>query len=489
MLSKIRRILAILFFLALTALFLDFSGVLHHYLGWIAKIQFFPAVMATDFIVVIAILLVTLLFGRVYCSFVCPLGVLQDGFSWMAGKVKKNRFAFVKAKQWLRWSLFAVFVLLVLVGMNGLASLVAPYSAYGRIATNLFQPVYLWINNILASIAERHDSYAFYHVDVWVKSGVSLAVAAVTLAVIVILAIRRGRTWCNTVCPVGTLLGLVSEVSLFRPVIDEDKCKNCHNCEKKCKASCIDIENHRIDYSRCVACMDCLDSCKFDALTYCNSRFRLNPASDNAIGSASRRKFLVTGAMVAGAAVLSAQEKKIDGGLAAVQNKMVPHRDVPIKPAGSLSLKNFTNRCTGCQLCVSECPNQVLRPSQKLDSLLQPEMSFERGFCRPECTRCGEVCPTGAIHAVTREEKSDIHIGFAVVVRQNCLAWSRNVNCGNCARHCPTQAIVMVPVNPGESQLAPAVNTDKCIGCGACEYLCPTRPLSAIYVNGREKHC
>ena len=496
MLRKIRTALAIVFFLGITALFLDFSGVLHLYLGWMAKIQFLPAVMSTSFVIVAAILIFTLLFGRVYCSVVCPLGVMQDGFNYLARKVKKNRFHYVRENRWLRYPLLGIFILLMLLGLNAIAILIAPYSAYGRIAANLLQPLYLWINNIFAGIAERAESYSFYHVDVWMKSGASLIIAIATLLVVGFLSLRRGRTWCNTVCPVGTILGLVSRFSLFRPVINVDKCRNCRKCERICKASCIDIQNHKIDYSRCVACMDCISKCKHDALHFENTRFRLNPQLQHppvcmygSPESMSRRSFLATSALVAGTAAVEAQEKMVDGGLAAVQDKKIPTRDLPLKPAGSLSIKNFSTRCTGCQLCVAECPNHVLRPSDKLESLMQPEMSFERGFCRPECTRCSQVCPSGAIRPVSKEEKTAIHIGFAVVVPDNCVAYSHGEQCGNCARHCPSGAIVMVPRDKdSDSVLVPSVNTDRCTGCGACEYLCPSRPFSAIFVNGREHH-
>lgn len=498
MARKIRTIAALIFFIAITLLFLDFTGTLHHYLGWLAKMQFIPAVLASNFIIVVLVLLVTLLFGRFYCSIVCPLGVMQDGFNYVARKAKKNRFHFVKERKWLRYPILILFVAFMVLGLNAIAILVAPYSAYGRIVTNLLQPVYLWINNILATMAENAGSYSFYHADVWIKSGSSLVVAAVTLLLIGFLSVRRGRTWCSTVCPVGTVLGLVSRFSLFRPVIDPEKCKNCHKCERNCKASCIDIENHTVDYSRCVACMDCIDLCKHDALHYSNTRFRLNPNAlalgDNAAKSeltdASRRNFLTASAAVVAATTLTASQKKVDGGLAAVTQKQIPHRDVPLKPAGSLSLKNFSSHCTACQLCVSECPNNVLRPSESLENIMQPEMSFERGFCRPECTRCSNVCPTGAIHPVTAEQKSDIHIGYAVVIPDNCVAYRHGEQCGNCARHCPSGAIVMVshPDSSMSTVLVPSVVTEKCIGCGACEYLCPSRPVSAIYVNGRERH-
>lgn len=496
MLRKIRSFFAVVFFVGITLLFLDFTGLLQRWLGWMASMQFFPAVMAGNLFVVSLVLVVTLFFGRWYCSVVCPLGVMQDGFNLVARKIKKHRFHFVRQRPWLRYGFLAIFVLLVLIGLTSIAAVIAPYSAYGRIASNLLQPVYLWINNAFAAIAERHESYAFYHVDVWLKSAVSLAVAAATLLVVAFLALRRGRTWCSTVCPVGTVLGLVSRFSLYRPVIDAGRCKNCRQCETNCKASCIDIANHSIDYSRCVACMDCLDNCKFDALHYENTHFRLNPtafapeqAPETATVDASRRKFLTTTAFVAAAATVEAQEKTVDGGLAAVEDKQIPTRSVPLKPAGSLSLKHFSKHCTACQLCVAECPNHVLRPSCQLATLMQPEMSYERGFCRPECTRCSQVCPTGAIRPITSAQKSDIHIGFAAVMRDNCVVYRDGVQCGNCARHCPSEAILMVAMDDSEGALlVPSVVTELCTGCGACEYLCPARPFSAIFVTGRPEH-
>lgn len=187
---------------------------------------------------------------------------------------------------------------------------------------------------------------------------------------------------------------------------------------------------------------------------------------------------------------MKAQQKKVDGGLAVVEDKAVPDRQTPIVPAGSGSLRSFAQHCTGCQLCVSACPNGVLRPSSSLLTLMQPEMSYERGYCRPECTRCADVCPAGAIKPITVEEKSSTRIGHAVWVKKNCIPLTDGVDCGNCARHCPSGAILMVPSDPDDafSPLIPAVNTERCIGCGACENLCPARPFSAIYVEGHRVH-
>lgn len=483
MLRKIRIVLACIFFAAVTLLFLDFTGVLHLYLGWLAKVQLLPAVLALNVGVVAALLVVTLLVGRVYCSVICPLGVMQDCFSWLGGKAKRNRFHYAKGHTVLRIICLALFVLLMVFGLNGIAILVAPYSAYGRIASNLFQPVYMWLNNLCAYFAERAGSYAFYSVDVWVKSGVVLAIAAVTFVVIGFLSFKWGRLWCNTICPVGTVLGFFARFAIFKPVINTDKCNGCTRCARNCKAMCINPETHTIDYSRCVGCMDCLTNCKQDAITL--SRCKDSETKDDTV-DASRRKFVVTTAAVATAMAVEAQEKKVDGGLAVLVDKQLPERQVPLKPFGSKSVKHFSSHCTGCQLCVSNCPEQVLRPSSSMTTLMQPEMAYDKGFCRPDCTRCSEVCPAGAIIKIDEAEKSAISIGHAVTVQHNCLL-QQGVECNACSRHCPAAAISIVSdMSTGHKVVI--VNEQRCIGCGACEYYCPVRPFSAIYVEGREVH-
>lgn len=503
MLRSIRVTIATLFFVIVTLLFLDFTGTLHAWFGWMARIQFLPALLALNVGVVLLLVLLTAVFGRVYCSVVCPLGVFQDVVSWLSGKRKKNRFRYSPAMKKLRYAVLALFIAAMVAGLNAAAVLIAPYSAYGRMASSLLSPLWRWGNNALAYIAERADSYAFYEVDVWLKSGSTLIVAVVTLVVLFVLAWRNGRTYCNTICPVGTVLGFISRYALFRPVIDTSKCNGCGLCARNCKASCIDAKSHTVDYSRCVVCMDCIGKCKRGAIQYKRRNLSTlfgkesgkevaSPASPavKADGDASRRAFLSATAMVTATTLLKAQEKKVDGGLAAIEEKKIPVRKHPVFPPGAWSARNFSTHCTACQLCVSVCPNEVLRPSGKLVTLMQPEMSYERGYCRPECNKCAEVCPAGAIHPITIADKSSMQIGHAVWVKENCIPLTDKVECGNCARHCPTGAIQMVPSdrNDEHSPKIPVVNTERCIGCGACENLCPARPFSAIYVEGHEVH-
>ena len=488
MLRKIRIVAALFCFVGITLLFLDFTGTIHAWLGWLAKIQFLPALLAVEVGIVAALVVLTLLFGRVYCSVLCPLGIMQDLFAWGGKRAKKNRYAYSPARSWLRWGLLVLFVVLLAAHVGSLSALLAPYSAYGRIAQNLLAPLWGWGNNALAYLAERADSYAFYTTEVWIRSWAAFGVAVFTLVVVGVLAWRNGRTWCNTVCPVGTILGFFAKYSLFRPVIDTSRCNGCKLCARNCKAACIDAENHRIDYSRCVACMDCLDKCHKGAITYTLRREK-TAAPEPVAADASRRRFLgVVGLLALSSA--RAQQKKVDGGLAAIADKKIPDRRTPLVPPGALGVRHFTTHCTACQLCVAACPNGVLRPSSELSRLMKPEMSYERGYCRPECTKCSEVCPAGAIRPIDRALKSSEQIGHAVWVRENCVPLTDGVKCGNCARHCPTGAIAMIssdPDNP-EAPKIPAVNVERCIGCGACENLCPARPFSAIYVEGHEVH-
>ena len=485
-LRKIRIALASVMFAGILWLFVDFTGTAHHFLAWMAKVQLLEAVLAVNVVVIAALVVLTLVFGRIYCSVICPLGIMMDGFGWLGKKAKKNRYTYSKALSSLRAAVLTGFLILLVLGAGTLVQLLAPYSTFGLIATNLLQPVYQAGNNVLAAIAEHYDSYAFYHSDVWLRSGISLGIAVVMLVILALLAWRNGRTYCNTICPVGTVLSIFAKFSWLKIHFDEGKCKNCSLCTKNCKASCIDFKNHTVDYTRCVTCGDCIDSCKFGALKYGPAGHLSHPENPDA----SRRSFLLSSALLATAAMAQQKDKMMDGGLAEIEDKVAPERQTPLTPPGSLSAKNMALRCTGCQLCISECPNQVLRPSDDLWHLMQPVMSYERGYCRPECNRCSEVCPAGAIKPIETEVKASTQIGHAVWIKKNCIPLTDGVSCGNCARHCPTGAIEMVLSDPDDEESAeiPVVNEAICIGCGACENLCPARPFSAIYVEGHEVH-
>lgn len=497
MLRKVRISLSAVVFVLITLLFLDVSGTLHTWLSWLAHIQFWPALLSMNVGIVVALLAVTLIFGRIYCSVICPLGIMQDIVSHLHSRRKGNRFRPSKELRAWRYTFLGLFLVAFVAGIGSFVALLSPYSSFGRMAENLLRPLWGLGNNVLATLAERADSYAFYSTDVWIKSLPTFIIATVSFVAIAVLAWRGGRTYCNAVCPVGTILSFFARFSWLKVRIEETKCTKCGLCARNCKASCIDFKNHNIDYSRCIVCGNCIGKCREGALSFTHTAPKAaakaaetgKGVSQQEIDSA-RRSFLVGAALATTAAAVAQDKKKVDGGLAAIEDKIAPKRTTPITPPGSLSAQNMARHCTACQLCVAQCPNGVLRPSRDLLTLMQPTMSFERGYCRPECTRCGEVCPTGAIISISRADKSSTQIGHAVWVKDNCVPLTDGVECGNCARHCPTGAILMVSSdqkNPKAPKI-PAVNTARCIGCGACENLCPARPFSAIYVEGHEIH-
>lgn len=500
MLKKIRVVFAIVSILAVVALFADFTGVARSVFGWLPKLQLVPAILSLCVPAIMAVVVLTLLFGRLYCSVICPLGIFQDFFikarGWFgAKKSRRNRFGYKPASTKVRLTVLFLFLLLVLLGVSdvlcaSLAGLIEPYSAFGRMANAFAVPVWDFVNNY---ITDKTDNYTFYYMY-RVSSAVTVAVASVTALVLIFFSWLSGRDYCNTICPVGTVLGYLSRFSLFRPVIDTGKCNGCKKCARNCKASCIDASAHRIDYTRCVACFDCIGNCSQGAIRYVR---RTGAVSDTAPRKnsvdASRRSFISTAGVIAGVLAAKAAEKTVDGGLTPLREKDRPHRDMRVVPPGASGIDNFTERCTGCQLCVSSCVNQVLAPSLSLSNFMQPEMNFTKGYCRPECNACSQVCPSGAIKFVDVIEKRFTQIGRAVVDASICISASEGIKCGNCARHCPAEAIIMV--DTGASGMRPAVDETRCIGCGSCEYHCPVGSVDgtpagvpAIHVEGIEVH-
>jgi ferredoxin len=520
MLRKIRVYLALLCFSFITLLFLDFTGTLHLWFGWLAKMQIVPAILAGNLVLIAVLFVLTVLFGRIYCSVICPLGVLQDSISKVSAlrKGKKNRFSYSKAILWIRYGVLALFVAGLAAGITVIVVSLDPYAIFGRIAENLLAPLYRLGNSLLAILAESVNSYRFYVTDVWIKNGLVFGGAIAMLIIVGVMAWINGRIYCNSICPVGTMLGLISRFSIYKVGFNEEKCTKCGLCEKGCKASCIDSKNRSIDYSRCVTCFNCVENCKFGAITYTPSfsREKVKVSNDSLLNKEyamdkenakgiERASFLAILGSFTVANTIQAQQLQVDGGLADIIDKKIPDRQTPIVPPGAEGSDNMKRRCVACQLCVSACPNNVLRPSGKLSTFMQPEMSFERGYCRPECVECSMVCPSGAIKEITAADKSAISIGHAVWIKENCVVYTEELACTTCERHCPTKAITLVPVNPESTQQQgpqmgfpgmsrrpvlryPVVNKELCIGCGACEYLCPARPFSALYVEGNVRH-
>jgi len=522
MLRILRRIVALILFSVLTLFFLDFSKNLIPYLEPLVRIQFLPALLAHSFILLGILLVLTWLFGRFYCSFLCPMGILQDILARLgktgsifrkkdSDKRKKSCYEYHPAHNKFRWAFLIILILGFVTGLSILPALLDPYSAYGRIVTHLFRPLYLYGNNLLAQSGVKVNEHSLYAVEIVFRSGVFL-VAVGTLLIVGFLAVRFGRLYCNTVCPVGTFLGILSRFSLFKVRLNAEKCKSCGMCARICKSSCIDIQNKIIDTSRCVDCFNCLGQCRFDALSYRWGSPAKTPVSDvPASGSSamppadsSRRTFLslltALGTAICHHKVFALQadapsDSSESGSSASktVSSLEVPrgkdHRDSAISPPGSRSWKHLARHCTACHLCITKCPSNVLKPAfleYGIGGMLQPTMSFEHGFCNYDCTVCGEICPNGALTPFTQEEKHTTQIGEVHLELELCITYHDGTSCGACAEHCPTGAVHMIP-HKGALTI-PELTPEWCVGCGACEYICPVRPIRAIHVEGHRVH-
>ncbi|MDY5024567.1 MAG: 4Fe-4S binding protein [Candidatus Egerieousia sp.] len=588
-----RVIAATAIFIAALLSFLNFS------MGWetnhILHIQFVPALLSLAAgtlgvaLPLIILLLLTLIFGRVYCSFLCPTGILQDIIGRLArpftrrtrrtrtnphspGAGAHNTSAgshssganagshssgatagshsastgshssgtstgsstsagYHKPHSILRYIILIATGLLFALGLAWPLTLLDPYSLFGKIASQFFGSIEIFLNNALANIFPNSIPYLKYTSI----ATVSFIYGTIALVTLILFSAAHGRLYCNTICPVGTLLGLIGSKSLFQIRIDSNACKHCNACAKNCKSNCIDIKGQKVDTERCVVCFNCLQHCKFGALHYSLRR----PAASTSAGSAASTSSSTSAgstqpsATAAGssqpsataASAISANATsststsaantqpsgKIDKGLrttlaglaglgtAIIANKGTDSRFIPIKeyrekhlpenlrasqelgimPPGAGRLEHFKQNCTGCYACVAACPGDVIKPATfeyGPDGILLPTLKYNGHFCGYECNACSSACPSGALSPLTLKEKKRTAIGKAIYMAGKCIVFQAGTDCGACDEHCPTKAITMVPV-PGKSFLYyPKLNRDLCIGCGGCEYICPQKP-------------
>jgi len=493
-LKRIRVYVTLFFFIVTLILFLDIIHILPaNITPYLLYFQFVPSsikffnqfsLLATGFIVVLNI---TFLFGRVYCSSICPLGTLQDIISRLALFLNKQKyFRLLNDFKILKYGILTLTLISLFSGSLILLNLLDPFSLSGKIFSNIFRLSLIPVNNLAALTLEQFNIYRVYPIEVKALSWLAIAFSAAVLLIIGIMSFSKGRLFCNSICPVGTLLGLTSRFSLYKITIDQNECHGCSMCETVCKAGCIDNDNKKIDFERCVSCFNCFTICPSNGIVYQRSKIKscdkLNQQVD-----ADKRKFFAR--LFIGVVGLSEFLR--------AQVKIIPKKDstIPVikkvypSLPGSGGVEHFYSSCTACHLCVAACPTHVLQPSfleHGIFNILQPYLDHSAAYCTFECVRCTEVCPTGAILPVTVEKKKTLQIGKTIFVKENCVVETEGTECGACSEHCPTKAVIMIPyIN---NTKIPEVRNDYCVGCGACEYACPTKPYKAIYVEGNPVH-
>lgn len=488
--KNLRVVVSLIFFFLFTLLFLDAWHLLSLKVATVlTSIQIVPSILKVTIVGGTAaaaglavIVVMTLIMGRVYCSAICPLGVLQDILIRVSRRFdRRRRFKYSKPPRWLHYSVLAVSVVLVLLGSSMfIGDLLEPFSNFGRMVNAFALPVLILANNAASDIMARFGIYFLYNIPLHLEGIGALLLGLLFFVTIAYLSVADGRLFCNTFCPTGAILSLLSRVSLFKLVIVEDACDDCGACDKVCKAECIDSATKQIDFDACVGCFNCLRSCPKDAIKYERRlipdlrpvKVRFDPTRREFVRNVTipTATLLVAPGLVQGGSVLTGGPK-------------------PITPPGSLSIRHFTSICTACHLCVTSCPTGVLQPSFMefgLSGMSQPKMDYTVNYCNYDCVICGEVCPTGAIVPLDVASKKLVQIGKSTFRKDDCIVVSKKKDCAACSEHCPTKAVHTVPYENG--LLLPEIDNELCIGCGACEHACPVVPKKAITVTANPIH-
>lgn len=495
-LKWIRRVAAILVLLLFGAGLLGIAAPADSpWLFGVERVQFVPTLLGTlqgkawAGIILAALLLLTLLYGRVYCSWLCPLGIGQDIVNRLVRPFPSRlKAAHIRhtPNHWLWRTAFALAAFGALAaGSVAVLSWLDPYTLAARFGAAVFNPLF----STLGADEPDWSRYA-----PWL-----MALACAGILPAVIMAAFRGRLYCNTICPVGAVLGLLARVAPCTPHINPDRCGRCASCMRHCKAHAIDLRTMRVDATRCVACYDCLSSCRNSAMTLSphspfakpaerKPKARRNTSPGAAPGSKgektpespARRAFLGLGMAAMAAAALPEVQEPADRNPAARGNNTA----AGAVPAGAGSVERFLDICTGCGLCISACPTHVLRPSllvHGFKGMMKPWLDYSRGFCQFDCHACSDVCPAGALQPLDLARKQRTQIALADFVQQNCNVWNIGHECAQCAEACPTGALTAEPVT------VPFVLADKCTGCRRCSRVCPHGAITMVEVPGRVK--
>ena len=374
----------------------------------------------------------TVILGRFFCGWICPLGSIHEFFHILFAKRHRlARYQTLDLKEPL-----LIFIL----------------------TAALLSTSFVWLFDPLATLTRTFTmglhSSALLAILLW----------AILLAIVALNFIRP-RFWCRNLCPLGSLLGLLARFNVFQRGVSEE-CDHCLGCQETCP---VEMSPSRYLRSECLQCRSCLRACPVEAIAFETRWSKIFNPEDKF--DLSRRRFLASlGMGIAGAVSVKA------GRLVGVKERSI------IRPPGALEEEKFVASCARCGKCVQVCPTGGLQPAlleAGIEGLLSPRLIPRIGPCQADCLLCGRVCPSGAISELTAEEKRKTQIGLAGIDRQRCLSWTEGVTCLVCSQVCPYEAIEFRWTNGGYH---PTVKEWQCVGCGTCEYECPVEGRAAITV-------
>jgi MauM/NapG family ferredoxin protein len=434
-------------------------------------------IIASVFVSASIVLVATIVWGRVFCGYICPLGALVD-FA--------DRYLFDKMRSpqrrpplFLQRGKYIVLIALLIIAVFGstVALFTDPISLLTRFFTLLAYPVVRFFENesiktmapVLAWIGADAVLYKTFMVPFFYGAMFSAVLAAAVLGG----GFWDKRFWCQYICPSGAFFGIVGRFTFFRRFTHEKICRSCLLCARKCPTRAIDEKKtNRTNASECILCGICVgikDDCS-------GFRFGKTAAGPHPTPDLHRRHLL---AGIAGGVLF----------LPGIKFSSMKKRDETgrlIRPPGSVLEEEFLGRCIACGECMKSCPTNGLQPcgiNDGIHRLFTPKLVPRIGWCDEKCALCGHVCPTGAIRNLTSGDKPFIKIGTAVIDRHRCVAWEQNKNCIVCDEVCPYNAIEgkMMETPKGLFKV-PILYEDLCTGCGICENHCPISDMAAIMV-------
>jgi len=452
-------------------------------------------------LVSLAVVAITLLLGRVFCGWVCPLGTVHDVAGRFFDGWRRNR---KRREHWSRWQLAKYYVLIAFLAMAALGghwiAIFDPLVLLYRTTTVTLLPAVQWAVEDGSTAVYRADPgvgpvrltmvtepvYRFMRDHVFVIPDQAFLGAGLIVAVFALTLLANGyrrRFWCRYLCPLGALLGLFSWRPLLRRKTDQDVCNQCDLCGMACHGAAAVAAGIEWKPAECLGCLNCTDSCHRDALGFRLAMPWRREPTTRRLGL-SRRAAI--GAAVGGAVGLALMR-------ANPQSRRSTYHPRLIRPPGARPERDFLQRCTACGLCMKICPTGGLQPAVTeagLEGLWTPRLAPQIGYCDYNCTLCGQVCPTQAIEALTVDAKHEIKIGLACFDKSRCIPYAYARDCIVCEEHCPVpdKAIYVVNVevvdHDGNRKTIgqPQVDPDRCTGCGICENVCPYKEHPGIRV-------
>ncbi|MBN1273035.1 MAG: 4Fe-4S binding protein [Candidatus Aminicenantes bacterium] len=497
LIQVLRILVQVVFFVLFVHLLLNahFTGedyikkveVFFHFDPLLALATFIASrVMFASFVLALITVAVTTILGRVACGWVCPMGSIQQFFSFLFKKSKLHKPKRPSGNH-TAWKYFIlIFILVATLLSLDLVGLLDPFSFLTRSFALAVLPVFATTGSVLTGILYKlnltslGDSlYQFLqNLDVNTVFLQGFFLGALFIGIILLNLVRE-RFWCRYLCPLGALLGLLSRWNVFKLKINADKCIDCRLCTIHCETQATPFPIGDWKSSECIYCFTCGSICPTGAITF---PLRFNPAKAPQV-NLSRRKLLFTsflGILAVPFFRLSAAGKRASSKL--------------IRPPGALPEEQFLRKCVKCGECMKVCPTNALQPvmgEAGPEGIWTPMVVPKIGYCEYYCSLCTQVCPTGAIKELTIEEKVEVKIGTSWINKNRCIPWKFGDPCIVCEEHCPVspKAIKMIktrvelPDGTIKTPLAPVIDTGTCIGCGICENKCPVVDKPAIYVT------